>query len=188
MKISKSKTKPIVDWAINNAEFINNRKDERGRYIGRPGNHAGESFGILNLDSEKVQEELKDYNFPYSNLISIDKELRDIYNIPKDSNTSKMGWILMYSKEGYICRPHKDKNVGDMIHTRLNVMISKPEEGGEPIIAGHVIKREENEPWICVAGKYEHSTVETKGETPRILLSFGYLVDEEIINKNEYLN
>jgi hypothetical protein len=185
--LNKEDTEPIVNWAINNLQFIKERKDKRGRNIGSPNGHSGNIFGIQNIDSKDTQEELKSQNFPIENLVKIDSKLKDLYNIPEDVKTAKMGWILMYGEDGYICRPHTDRNKEDMIHTRLNVMISKPEEGGQAIISNQIIEREENEPWICVAGVYEHSTVEVKGKKPRIMLSLGYMVNKETLIENSYI-
>ena len=99
-----------------------------------------------------------------------------------------MGWILSYTENDYICKWHKDINKDDdTIHTRFNVMINKPEEGGFPIIRINgkdtIIETQENETWICAAGLYEHSTTEIKGDKPRIMLSFGYDIDKNILSK-----
>lgn len=66
-----------------------------------------------------------------------------------------------------------------MAHIRLNVLVSKSEEGGNPIWrdADNISWRQEvelNQAWFSLAGDYKHSTTATKGKTPRILLSFGY--------------
>lgn len=71
---------------------------------------------------------------------------------------------------------HKDPNQGGLIHTRFNIMISKPEIGGNPVIDGIEVNVKEGEMWICQAGLYKHYCTEVKGNKPRIILSFGFLI------------
>jgi hypothetical protein len=81
-----------------------------------------------------------------------------------------------YITNGGAIHQHKDPNQGKLIHTRFNVMISKPIEGGEPVQAGVVIKVEEGDVWRCDAGLVEHWCNTVIGDKPRIVLSFGFLV------------
>lgn len=71
---------------------------------------------------------------------------------------------------------HKDPNQGKLIHTRFNIMISKPEIGGNPVIDGIEVNVKEGEMWICQAGLYKHYCTEVKGDKQRIILSFGFLI------------
>ena len=147
------------------------------------------------------------YNFPTKNLINIEKQLKTILQIPEDFIVNnELGWMISYAEEGYICELHADQGPpthskdSDLYHTRLNVMISKPEKGGDPIIMKeevnlrrerstfpYVIEREENEPWVCVAGIFAHSTVEVKGKKPRILISLGYNLSKKFLRDKGYI-
>jgi hypothetical protein len=132
----------------------------------------------------------------------IEAKLKELFNIPKESKHASMGTLLAYSEKGYLCRVHRDKTPDDEhCHVRLNVLISKPEIGGNPIIikgglyfGNHekcvypiITSVEENEPWICLASEFEHSTTLQDGETPRIMISFGYDVPRKVLEEHGYL-
>jgi hypothetical protein len=179
IRVSSKDSKAIVDWALKNESIVKYR-DSILTEKSKSGHKGWENGGyIIHLEQEKVKLEWEKYNFPYENLVSIDSQIKKIYNLSEVLEFAPMGWILMYTENDYVCKWHKDPNTSEgKIHTRFNIMISKPEEGGFPIIRmadkETVIKVEENEPWVCLAGLYEHSTTEIKGNKPRIMLSFGY--------------
>lgn len=81
-----------------------------------------------------------------------------------------------YITEGGAIHKHQDPNQGNKIHTRFNVMISKPVSGGIPVIDGKEIQVEEGDVWKCEAGLYEHWCTPVIGDKPRIVLSFGFLI------------
>lgn len=81
-----------------------------------------------------------------------------------------------YITEGGAIHPHSDPNVGKLIHTRFNVMISKPVGGGTPIQDGKEIQVEEGDVWRCDAGLVKHWCSPVVGDKPRIVCSFGFLL------------
>ena len=180
MQINSTDSKALVDWALENESVIKYRDDIQ-KEKPHSGHKGWENAGyILHLEREEIKLKWEEeYNFPYKHLVSIDNQIRKMYNLSDKLEFAPMGWILMYTENDYVCKWHKDPNVSEgKMHTRFNVMISKPEEGGFPIIRmadkETVIEVKENEPWVCLAGLYEHSTTEIKGNKPRIMLSFGY--------------
>lgn len=76
---------------------------------------------------------------------------------------------------GFVHR-HIDPNQGDLIHTRFNVLVSKPDVGGVAVINDVEVHVEEGGVWRCDAGRYYHSTTPVVGDKPRIVLSFGFLL------------
>lgn len=184
--IDKKDSTPIVEWVLQNLEILKYREEGKERedfmFEKKNSGHKGWKNGgyILHLEREAVMLKWKKYNFPYENLVNIDNQIKKIYDLSKLVEHAAMGWILMYHENDYVCKWHKDPNNGpdDTIHTRFNVLISKPEEGGFPIMKmadkETVIEVEENEPWVCLAGLHKHSTTKIKGDKPRIMLSFGY--------------
>lgn len=78
--------------------------------------------------------------------------------------------------EGGNIHLHTDLNDGDFIHTRYNVILSYPEEGGESIYGKDINVLEENMVWKCVAGKILHGSTPVKGKKKRITLSLGFLI------------
>lgn len=70
---------------------------------------------------------------------------------------------------------HKDQAPEGYVHTRCNVVLKKPEHGGDPIIDGEVIPVEVGDLWLVLASLEHH------GSTPinkpsRVIKSFGGLV------------
>lgn len=70
---------------------------------------------------------------------------------------------------------HMDPNQGRLIHTRFNVMVSKPLTGGEPIIDDQTIDVPEGGIYRVDAGIKMHGCNMVGGAKPRIILSFGFL-------------
>jgi hypothetical protein len=83
-----------------------------------------------------------------------------------------------YMTDGGQLHEHTDPNprFSNLIHTRFNVMISKPVAGGVPVQNGKEIRVEEGDVWRCDAGIYKHSCTEVQGNKPRIVCSFGFLL------------
>jgi len=187
MKIKPADSHPIRSWILSHLDFMGKQKEAS------PLGHEGTLLAIKNLQLQQTKDSLSPLNFPYKQLQNINDELMRYYHIPKDSDDAKLGWMLVYASEGYKCRVHRDASGSQhgFYSTRLNVLISKPEAGGDPVmfIGGKevVIAVQENEPWLCVSGRYEHSTTRTQGPTPRILLSFGYNLDAQLIEQLDYM-
>ena len=96
--------------------------------------------------------------------------------------------MVSLSIDGHEVHKHKDRSPRkEDTCVRLNLLLQKPEIGGEAIIDNEVIYTQENEPWICLAGKYEHSSVKVEGNRDRLLLSYGYHVNAKEINQSEWV-
>lgn len=78
--------------------------------------------------------------------------------------------------EGAFIHKHMDFNQGDLIHTRWNLILSYPQEGGHSIYNDQINILEENLIWKCVAGKVAHGSTKVIGKKPRITLSLGYML------------
>lgn len=81
-----------------------------------------------------------------------------------------------YITEGGAIHPHKDQDHNGKRHVRFNVMVSKPEAGGDPVQDGGEIIVAEGDVWRCDAGRVRHWCTPVKGRKPRIVLSFGFLL------------
>ena len=128
--IPKELTDPILKWV--------NKSSNRKKYFHTPPSHEGPVSGmrLVNKKSSPLYKEvmkLDKYilkNFGYSSKTPID---------------SIDGFFISYSEEGHKVHLHKDKNPDkDTYHVRFNVMISKPNRGGNPIINDKTIKVKEN--------------------------------------------
>jgi hypothetical protein len=129
-------------------------------------NGFGRQYGILqNINTPKEVWEIKEKVVDFFKLHDAKQE-----PIFKD--------YCGYIKEGGAIHKHTDINEGSLIHTRFNVMISKPIEGGEPVQNNIVLSVNEGDVWRCDAGKVLHWCTPVIGNKPRIVLSFGFLLEE----------
>tara|TARA_B110000285_G_scaffold119926_1_gene135724 strand:+ start:52 stop:591 length:540 start_codon:yes stop_codon:yes gene_type:complete len=174
MKITNKHIQPIIDWCYKGDNLklspsLISLKD-----------HKGEVWGFPKLNETPLK--LSSTSFPYSELAEIEHEILSKYRFKDYYREEKFGNILSFSKAGHQVHEHSDPAMmgNKYIHTRINVFISKPEEGGLAIINGDIIDVDELETWVCLASEYLHSTTMVKGIKDRIVLSFGYN-----INRNE---
>jgi hypothetical protein len=178
MIIDKKLTQPIVDWCLHSPN--------RQRYFRDPGYHSGDVSGQTHL--EYVNPKFLMAEFPYAELFEIQKILLQYYNFKDFYMDEEFGIMISYSEAGHEVHEHTDKNYRPAdIHTRINLMISKPEKGGLAVINKKIIDIEENEPWLCAAGYYEHSSTKVEGKTPRVVISFGYQVNKEELKEKKWI-
>lgn len=94
------------------------------------------------------------------------------------------GNFIGVNSENAFVQPHKDNRseLGEY-HVRLNFLVQKPENGGNPIING--IEHEINEGfgWINLASEWVHQSTPVIGKRNRIVLSLGSFVDQSIAQK-----
>lgn len=109
-------------------------------------------------------------------IIKIKKNIINNFNLKNYYFEPVYGDFCGYINDGGAVHKHKDNNINNLIHTRFNVLISKPIEGGIAVINNKEIIVEEGEVWKCEAGLYEHWTTPVIGVKPRIILSFGFLL------------
>ena len=133
----------------------------------------GRRFAKQNLDKELWQK-----SFAAFNLFPTQKEL-------------ELGDLLMNHYQDNACTHiHKDPAPKGYVHIRANVMIKKPNKGGDIIVDNETIKVEENDLWLILASLENHgSTPIQKGE--RLIYSFGAVIKETDIkdlikNKKRY--
>ena len=71
---------------------------------------------------------------------------------------------------------HTDDAKLGRIHTRWNLILSYPEEGGHSIYNGKTNQLEERLIWKCEASRFAHGSTKVKGIKPRITLSLGFML------------
>jgi hypothetical protein len=71
---------------------------------------------------------------------------------------------------------HIDPNKNGLIHTRFNVYVQLPFEGGYPIYNNKLCKLKERTYICCRAGVDLHECQEVKGDRERIIISYGFLL------------
>lgn len=146
----------LEEWAINNHSYLKRNAEGPYRNFGR-------------LDS-------------LSNIPPIVKQLKnkliELESIEKVIEAPQNADWLGIQKETAFVEPHMDYNGPDKRYytRRYNILISLPEEGGQPIYGNKVLKVKERMIWRCDAGLVVHSSIPNKGERVRINLSFGFLM------------
>ena len=107
-------------------------------------------------------------------------EKENLYDSPQEPTLKdQIGYMI----EGGFLHLHVDQNKDGLIHTRFNVYVQIPYEGGMPIYSNHRIDIKEREYTICRSGIDFHYTDKVKGDRERIILSFGFLLPyEKVIN------
>ena len=86
--------------------------------------------------------------------------------------------------DGACVHEHQDSNDGDLVHTRVNVMLKKPKHGGNPVLNGVEVNVEEGDIWLCIAGEERHSSTPVLGGE-RLIFSYGGLVKRNEIEALE---
>lgn len=149
--ISNELLAPVNDWAVKNYKSF------------LPNGYARQ-FGIL-----------QDTN-PPEEVWSIKQQVVDMYGLHNAKQEPHFKDYCGFITNGGYIHQHTDPNEGKLIHTRFNVLVSKPNKGGEPIQDGKMIHVEEGDIWRCDAGLVKHWCNQVIGSKPRIVLSFGFLI------------
>tara|TARA_R110002072_G_scaffold295311_1_gene466187 strand:- start:159 stop:773 length:615 start_codon:yes stop_codon:yes gene_type:complete len=192
--ISKSYTKPILDWLLDG--------DNLEKYLSLSPYHAsGKVIARPNIDLR--DQELVDGNFPFKDFFHLRDLILQQYDLPLDLPIDdNYGFMIVVSYKGHSTQLHKDPNrnregpdaskhdttnmpyfVTDKLHCRFNILIQSPEGGGNPIIDGVEFNIEENEPWMVQAGLYYHGSSVVEGDKIRILCSFGHYIPIELADE-----
>jgi hypothetical protein len=77
--------------------------------------------------------------------------------------------------DGAFVHKHTDPAPDGYVHTRCNLMIQKPLEGGNPVIDEEELNVCNGDLWICLASLETHSSTPIKGGE-RFIFSFGSLI------------
>jgi len=112
-----------------------------------------------------------EYNIIKQRIIEID-------NIIPYKIDPSYGDFLSFNFEGGAIHKHIDSNQRGHIHTRYNLILSKPEQGGHPIYNDKKIPFEERFIWRTQAGKFYHESMPVIGKKPRVNISFGFSIPD----------
>lgn len=106
----------------------------------------------------------------------VKKRILEIEEINGKSFESFRGDFLSIQRNGAKVPEHVDHNPTDktLYSRRYNVFISLPEMGGLPIYDGEVLYLPEKCLLRVESGLIPHSTTIIDGNTPRIILSYGF--------------
>lgn len=140
-------------------------------------------WAIQNIDSFQINpcgqhrrfKIFEDNNYP-KEVLEVKNQIVSAFNLTDKQQEPLYRDFCGFITEGGFVHKHKDPNKNGLIHTRFNVLVSKPTEGGLVFIDNKEVFVEEGNVWVCKAGLYEHWTTPVIGNKPRIILSFGFLL------------
>jgi hypothetical protein len=93
-------------------------------------------------------------------------------------------WFGITDEDAFV-EPHTDEVEApylDYYTRRYNVIISMPDEGGQPIYDGDVLDVGERALWRCEAGLVKHASVPNVGTRMRLNISYGFYVPKQLYN------
>ena len=88
-----------------------------------------------------------------------------------------------YMMDGGQLHEHVDPNQDGLIHTRFNLYVQIPHEGGYPIYAGKTLRLKERTYICCRAGIDPHYCEKVEGDRERIIISYGFLFGPSVGSK-----
>ena len=139
-------------------------------------NSAGKNrkYCPLNKQDLPITKVIKEYSkYVYSQL-----------SIFKQIDEERFGNFIGYNTAGGFIHPHTDRLSSEgWEHVRINFLVSKPYQGGNPVIGDKEFNIMENNAWVNLASKWVHSSTPVVGDKPRIVLSLGAYVNPSELNE-----
>ncbi len=150
--ISLEEQEEIVQWIKNNYTKLNS--NGYNRYMGLMDKFEDIPPIVWEIKKRIIEKE----------------KLQDAVQEPlfKDS----IGYML----DGGQLHKHTDPNKDGLIHTRFNLYVQIPLEGGYPIYANKTLKLKERTYICCRAGVDPHYCEKVIGNRERIIISYGFLL------------
>jgi hypothetical protein len=102
------------------------------------------------------------------------------FSVTDYEDEPKFKCFLGCNIEGGFVRRHTDPSPPEKHHVRMNIMLSKPIAGGEPMIDGKLVDVDERDMWCFFPGIMHHSSTPVIGTKHRFVLSIGILVPRNL--------
>jgi hypothetical protein len=126
-------------------------------------------------------------NAPIELVTNIKNRIIDIENIGEWIEEPYFKDAIGINGEGGAIHTHSDPNIDGYTHTRYNVILSYPIEGGHSIYDGRINILKEKMVWKCVAGKVKHGSTNVVGPKPRITLTLGFQIKDKAKQKKSLI-
>jgi hypothetical protein len=138
------------------------------------GNTFNRKFCALNKHNLHLTKIIKEYS----------KYVYSLFNITQQIEEEHFGNFIGYNSEGGFVHPHTDRTNSDgWEHVRINFLISKPYQGGNPIIQNKEYNIMEDNAWFNLASRWVHSSTPVIGSRARIVLSLGAYINPSELNE-----
>ncbi len=121
-------------------------------------------------------------NYPKEIVSNLKNKIIEIDNIKEWIEEPIFYDLIGINEETGNIHRHTDPNIDGYVHTRYNIILMYPYEGGHSIYGNSLNVLEENMVWKCVAGDIVHASTPVVGNRPRITLSLGFQIKREITN------
>lgn len=163
----------ILDWIKNN--------NSRHYYIENP-NCKGyyfftNSLGILDKDIKDIVDAVRNRIIENEGLV-----LEDTLEQPLELDD-----IIVIMPPGTKLHVHKDPSKEGTIQVRYNLLLQKPEKGGDAIYSGRRIDCDTGCYILCRAGLDYHAGTLIEGNLDRLIISYGFLIKEENVEKYPHI-
>jgi hypothetical protein len=128
----------------------------------------------------------KQFNLdPIPLVVDIRNKIIELENLhPPILHESGVGdWFGITDEDAFV-EPHTDLSSEPFLDyniRRYNLIISMPNEGGQPIYDGDVLDVSERGLWMCEASLVKHASIPNVGTKMRLNISYGFFVP-----KNQY--
>lgn len=119
-------------------------------------------------------------NYPLDLIKRIKDRVIDVENINDWILDPQFEDAIGINKEGGSIHLHSDSNLDGYTHVRYNVILSYPNEGGHSIYNGKINELKERMVWRCVAGRIKHGSTPVVGNKPRITLTLGFQIKDNV--------
>jgi hypothetical protein len=165
----------VVDSTVKKLviDFVNNSKSNF--WINNTaGNTFNRKYCTLNKHDLPISKIIRDY----SKLVFLE------LNISQQIEEERFGNLIGCNAEGGFVHPHTDQpSSKGWQHVRINFLISKPYQGGNPVIENKEYNIMEDNAWFNLASKWVHSSTPVVGDKARVVLSLGAFVSSEELNE-----
>jgi hypothetical protein len=153
-------------------------------------NWLNNNYNLLDVNgynryNSKLSELKEKTNIPVC-IYEIKKRIVDAEQLHEFNQEPVFEDSVGYMINGGKLHKHTDPNLNNLVHTRFNVYVQLPEEGGYPIYSNNLYKLKERTYICCRAGIDYHECQEVKGDKARIILSFGFLLPVDRVSKIIY--
>lgn len=132
----------------------------------------------ISLDNISYQENSVGFGrrfFIQNEMLFWNEAFQEFNLVPDEIEPMFKNLIGNHYLDGAHTHKHTDSSPSGYVHTRCNLMIKKPNIGGNPIIDGEEFNVEVNDLWLCLASLEEHSSTPIYGGE-RLIFSFGALI------------
>lgn len=163
--ISDEEKEILLKWVEKNQTHFTNNQSAYRKYV------------ILN----QVE------NYPKEIVSKLRDRIIELDNIGEWIEEPNFYDLIGINEDSGSIHPHTDPNIEGYVHTRYNIILKYPIEGGHSIYGNSINVLEENMVWKCIAGEVVHASTPVVGDRPRITLSLGFQIKKQIIEKQKQI-